>query len=303
MASRSPIRVSARAGESLSRRASSPRTPSGSGSGPCSSDTLHCNSDVAGSAVQFNRSVSAMPSPASGKSGRFTRQGTADTLLLRSPMSTPMSSPARLSHITRAGLVAAVVSLWSTLVLSDETGIRSRAEAIRSSGNLTSNLIYLSYLERTNPALLRARNARWEARERAVVRNGYRTIPYAREFTTLFPTNIDFRDYGSEPTNTHLWTMQTGLYGRHILRLEVLFSMDATWTNITTYEPPSFEVITYDDHWPNSRGPWELSRRAFTSGDWTNLVSARGDLSAIGFKGSTNSPIHEFDGIWRNLMQ
>jgi hypothetical protein len=47
-------------------------------------DSLHCRSDASDSAVQFNRSVSAMPSRTSGKFGRLPRQGTADTLLLRS---------------------------------------------------------------------------------------------------------------------------------------------------------------------------------------------------------------------------
>jgi hypothetical protein len=84
MASRSPIRVSARAGESLSRLASSPRTRSGSRPGGCSDDTLHCGLDVGGSAAQFNRSVSAVPPPPSRTFETPVHSGTADTLLLRS---------------------------------------------------------------------------------------------------------------------------------------------------------------------------------------------------------------------------
>jgi hypothetical protein len=83
MASRSPIRVSARAGESFSRLAPPPRTRSGSEAGGCSGDTLHCSSDVAGSAVQFNSSVSAMPSHLSRTFATPAHPGTADTLLLR----------------------------------------------------------------------------------------------------------------------------------------------------------------------------------------------------------------------------
>jgi hypothetical protein len=42
-------------------------------------NTVHCNTDLAGSAAQFNRSVSAMPGYAPGQSHGFL-QGTADTL-------------------------------------------------------------------------------------------------------------------------------------------------------------------------------------------------------------------------------
>ena len=45
--------------------------------------TLHCSSNVRGSAAQFNGSVSAMPSLPRGKFGAPSGQGTADTLLVR----------------------------------------------------------------------------------------------------------------------------------------------------------------------------------------------------------------------------
>lgn len=46
-------------------------------------DTLHCASYIAGEALQFNSSVSAMPSNLSPHSHLLVAQGTADTLLLR----------------------------------------------------------------------------------------------------------------------------------------------------------------------------------------------------------------------------
>jgi hypothetical protein len=51
--------------------------------GGAASDTLHYSSNVAGSAAQFNCSVSAMPSYPSRTSGKPVHPGTADTLLLR----------------------------------------------------------------------------------------------------------------------------------------------------------------------------------------------------------------------------
>jgi len=46
-------------------------------------NTFHCSSDVAGSAAQFNRSVSAMPDNPKRTFVRPPHPGTADTLLLR----------------------------------------------------------------------------------------------------------------------------------------------------------------------------------------------------------------------------
>ena len=46
-------------------------------------DTLHCSSEVEGSAAQFNRNVSVMPTPPSRTFETPVHSGTADTLLLR----------------------------------------------------------------------------------------------------------------------------------------------------------------------------------------------------------------------------
>jgi hypothetical protein len=45
-------------------------------------DTLHCSSDVAGSAVQFNGSVSPMPAHPARTFAAPPHPGTVDTLLL-----------------------------------------------------------------------------------------------------------------------------------------------------------------------------------------------------------------------------
>jgi hypothetical protein len=182
-------------------------------------------------------------------------------------------------------IAAAITCLTATSILSDETSNRLFQQRLYFQS-------YLYYPERTNPAT-------WSAREHDVIMNGYRTIPFIGQFVTLFPTNMVYRFFAHEATNAHLWTMQTGLYGRHVLRMEVLFKLDTTWTNISSYEPPSFSIITWDDHWPHNERPVVLSRRSFTATDWTNLVSARGNLGAIGFKGSTNLPIPGFDA-WTN---
>ena len=57
-----------------------PRLRSSCASAGPGRDTLHFNLDVAGSAAQFNRSVSAMPANPARTFPRPPRQGTADTL-------------------------------------------------------------------------------------------------------------------------------------------------------------------------------------------------------------------------------
>jgi hypothetical protein len=52
--------------------------------GETPADTFHCNSQVAGSAVQFNSSVSAMPDTPTRTFATPPHPGTADTRLLRS---------------------------------------------------------------------------------------------------------------------------------------------------------------------------------------------------------------------------
>jgi hypothetical protein len=208
-----------------------------------------------------------------------------------------MQNRARLGQILAGSIAAVVVCVSTTSMLSDETANRIREDH----ANFESNLFYCYQLERTNPAMLKTSGEKAAAQEHNLVMNGYRTIPYLGQFVVLFPTNVAFRFFSRQPAKPHLWTMQTGLFGRHLLRMEVLFTVDATQTNVVSYEPPSFSMVTFDEHWPNSRGPNELSRQAFTAADWTNLVSARGDLRTIGFKGSTNSPIPDFE-VWRSPL-
>ena len=57
-----------------------PRLRSSCASAGPGGDTLHFNLDIAGSAAQFNQSVSAMPANPSRTFPRPLHQGTADTL-------------------------------------------------------------------------------------------------------------------------------------------------------------------------------------------------------------------------------
>jgi hypothetical protein len=76
-------------------------------------DTLHCSMSVAGSAAQFNSSVSAMPPPPSRTFETPAHPGTADTLLLRSTMKV-------------------FFALWSVLLLVQSAAVAGLADMPRT---------------------------------------------------------------------------------------------------------------------------------------------------------------------------
>ena len=165
-----------------------------------------------------------------------------------------------------------------------------------------SNVMFFMELERTNPAMLKLMNEKWSAQEHRMVVNGRRTIACLRQFTTLFPTNIQFFVYSTEAMGPHIWTLQTGLYGRYLLRMQVWFKVDATGTNLLSYDPPTLLLSVYDDAPPSTRGLSEgrvFRERTLPASDWTKLVAARGDLAAIGLNLWTNHPIKGFEQEWR----
>jgi hypothetical protein len=164
-----------------------------------------------------------------------------------------------------------------------------------------SNLAYHFALERTNPALAKALAEKGEAQERRLEVNAHRTITFLQDFSMVYPTHINYWDYTGQSATKRVWSMQTGLYGRCELRMNVPFVVDSTETNIVSYGEPTLVLITCDDPPPghfHSLYP-ELSRCSFTASDWTNLVRAGGDLSVLGFRGTTNKPLPYFETDWK----
>ena len=114
----------------------------------------------------------------------------------------------------------------------------------------------------------------------------------------VYPTN---EDYFRESATQRVWTIQTGLYGRCQLRMNILFDVDSTGTNVVSYRAPTLLLIECRDSppWEHVHPYPELSRRSFTASDWTNLVRAGGDISVLGFTGPTNKPLPNFGRDWR----
>jgi hypothetical protein len=164
----------------------------------------------------------------------------------------------------------------------------------------TSNLAYYFALDRTNPALAKALAQKREAQERLLKVNAHRAITFLQDFSILYPAHINYWDYTGQSAAKRVWSMQTGLYGRCELRMNVPFVVDSTETNIVSYGAPTLVLITCGDPPPghfHSLYP-ELSRRTFTASEWTNLVRAGGDLSVLGFTGPTNKPLPYFETDW-----
>jgi hypothetical protein len=161
----------------------------------------------------------------------------------------------------------------------------------------------LSHLQlmQTNPLLAKAMEKEHRDQEIRLETNAHRTISYLEDFSVLYPTNCDYWNYSGRSATQRVWSIQTGVYGRCQLRMNVPFVTDSTETNIVSFDPPTLLLITFGDapagHFHRLYS--ELSRRAFPAFDWTNLVRARGDVSVLGYAGPTNQPLPDFEAHWR----
>jgi hypothetical protein len=147
----------------------------------------------------------------------------------------------------------------------------------------------------TNAAPIKDYGDEWDARELRLIENAYRAIPSLREFANLFPTNVDYTDVEvmrppKGPPERHRWTIETCLYGRHVLRMQVPFEADSTLTNVLSHDPPTVTLLTFDVI-PGSTDPIPMGRFTLSASQWETLVATKGNLASIGFKGWTNRPI------------
>ncbi len=218
---------------------------------------------------------------------------------------------ARCNNELSATLTVSVLLAFCSLCLgqtgSDEANSAPSPEVIaffqRENQIFTSNLVSYLHLERTNPALAKVVAEQRVLERRLLEVNAHHAITYLQDFGFLFPTNTDYWHYSWKRPGERLWTIQTGLYGRCLLQMNVPFEVDSTQTNILKWDPPTLLLIAYADPPPDRkdfcRGYEELSRRTFTISDWTNLVRAGGDLSVLSYTGPTNRPLFNFDAQWR----
>jgi hypothetical protein len=156
-------------------------------------------------------------------------------------------------------------------------------------------------LPRTNQAAIKLLSEKFRALEAPLLASGHRTIPWLREFKTVFANHAEYCHLDSEPSGTNLWVLQTPMLERYILRMVTPFSLDATWTNVVSYEPPAFSILEFKDHRTAPMGRFGFYQvTTFGVTNWPKLSAARGDLSAIGITLRTNDPVKEFEYQYEN---
>jgi hypothetical protein len=163
-----------------------------------------------------------------------------------------------------------------------------------------SNADFMQQLQLTNPAKAKAMELNWQKQEELMLVNGLRTIPYLRDFNRTFTNCFEHRWYSHEPTIPHRWKWQAPLYGRYALGMLVPFRIDATLTNVVSHDPPEFHFMEYYESHERDRSPNHYREiRTFGAPEWKRFLDAGGDLSAIGIKIETNSPVPGFERRWR----
>ena len=131
----------------------------------------------------------------------------------------------------------------------------------------------------------------------AAVEDAKKSVPYARDFLRLFPeAYIGFSQYSGELGRPELH-METTLYGRYILTLQVPVTFDQSRTHVVDYAEPfcaiaevvdvSGPMVTFD---PN--GYVELDKA-----EWATLVDSDGDFKAIGLSLTTDEPVRGLESV------
>ena len=78
--------------------------------------------------------------------------------------------------------------------------------------------------------------------------------------------------------------------------MQVPFKVDATWTNVVSYESPRFHLLEFVQK-GNSVGHGVV--RTFGTNEWSKFLASAGDLASLGVNVTTNKPLDHFEGHWR----
>ena len=162
-------------------------------------------------------------------------------------------------------------------------------------GSADSRFLLFPDFPASNLVTLREFAAKFRALEQPLLVNGRRTLPYLREFKNVYTNAVEFCFLGPEPLGTNNWVVQTSLHRRYILRMVTPFTLDATWTNVLSYQQPTFRVLEWRE------GVAAMGRFgfypvcSFGATNWPKLVASEGELSAVGVRLTTNAPVRDFE--------
>src|SRR5437660_1287689 len=136
------------------------------------------------------------------------------------------------------------------------------------------------------------------------LKDGKKTIPYAREFNELFPKAWNFYSYYTGEARTPVWNSMVGLYGRYTLTMRVDVSFDKSRKKVVSYGKPKFQLLEVEEIEPLPQGRAEIhlrteGQRDFGEEEWKKLVEAKGDFEAIGITLIKDKPVKGFDQHWK----
>ena len=135
------------------------------------------------------------------------------------------------------------------------------------------------------------------------LKHATKTIPYAKEFATLYPGLVtSFTHYTGE-YGASFFNADIGLYGRYILKMDVKVTFDKTRTKIVNYAEPEFSFVEVAKVGTAANGNLTIeyntsSARHFGLKEWKEIVKNNGDFSVLGIKIVTDKPFPGFENFW-----
>jgi hypothetical protein len=151
----------------------------------------------------------------------------------------------------------------------------------------------------------------------AALASATNTIPYAKQFLTLFPnssTNVIVDEVGfsyyTGVVGPRRFRMHAWLFQRYDLQMLLSVRLDETGRKVIGFEKPEFNIRELANLSTNTKTgvdpsgarvsstQWSIrykgNQHHFGAKEWKKIVAANGDFSAIGYTIKTNVPVTRF---------
>jgi hypothetical protein len=141
---------------------------------------------------------------------------------------------------------------------------------------------------------------RLEANRAAVLVSASESVAFAREFDQLFSGGHKSAGEGRFGWDCNF---EVGLYGRYVIQGRVPLTVDTNTMTVLTSSPPVIyiseigRILTLSDGRAEAR--FTTNQAQFGAADWRKLVESHGDFSVVGYGMVTNTPLTNFDRVFR----
>lgn len=141
------------------------------------------------------------------------------------------------------------------------------------------------------------------SKEGEAIVNAIETIPTVSQFNKLFPhAHYGITRFAGRPGDQSLWA-EILLYDRHILTVKMTVSLGSDPAKIVSHGSPTFVINEYAFAGIAEDGRFHLRTNVknchtFTEKEWSKLVAAKGDFSAIGIQLVKDKPLKELRKHW-----